>query len=87
LAVGCGFGECWCFRSFVLEPDHVLIAVTDLAAATPEIEAQYGPAPIEGGRDPRSGTANWIVPVPNVIFAAVVELVSRDDRDRLWCSL
>jgi len=39
-----------------LELDHVLIAVTDLAAAAREFEARYGLASIEGGRHPGWGT-------------------------------
>jgi len=46
-----------------LELDHVLIAVTDLAAAARELEARYGLASIEGGRHPGWGTANRIVPL------------------------
>jgi Glyoxalase-like domain len=50
-------------RLVVLELDHVLIAVSDLAAAAREIEARHGLASIEGGRHPGWGTANRIVPL------------------------
>jgi hypothetical protein len=46
-----------------LELDHVLIAVSDLAAAAREIEVRYGLVSIEGGRHPGWGTANRIVPL------------------------
>jgi hypothetical protein len=46
-----------------VELDHVLIAVTDLAAAARELEARYGLASVEGGRHPAWGTANRIVPL------------------------
>jgi hypothetical protein len=46
-----------------LELDHVLIAVTDLAAAAHAFEARHGLASIEGGRHPGYGTANRIVPL------------------------
>jgi len=47
----------------MLELDHVLLAVTDLAAAGKEIESRYGLASVEGGRHPAWGTANRIVPL------------------------
>jgi hypothetical protein len=47
----------------VLELDHVLIAVSDLAAAARKIEARHGLASFEGGRHPGWGTANRIVPL------------------------
>jgi Glyoxalase-like domain len=46
-----------------LELDHVLIAVTDLAAAARTIEERHGLASVEGGRHPGWGTANRIVPL------------------------
>jgi len=46
-----------------LEIDHVLIAVSDLAAAAREIEARHGLTSVEGGRHPGWGTANRIVPL------------------------
>jgi len=46
-----------------LELDHVLIAVSNLAAAGHQIEARYGLASIEGGRHPGWGTANRIIPL------------------------
>src|SRR5687768_15600144 len=45
------------------ELDHVLVAVTDLAAAARTIEAEYGLMAEEGGRHPGWGTANRIVPL------------------------
>ena len=46
-----------------VELDHVLIAVTDLAAAAREFQARWGLASVEGGRHPDWGTANRIVPL------------------------
>jgi hypothetical protein len=46
-----------------VELDHVLIAVTDLAAAARDYEDRYGLASVEGGRHPAWGTANRIVPL------------------------
>jgi hypothetical protein len=43
--------------------DHVLIAVSDLAAAGRDIEVRHGLASIEGGRHAAWGTANRIVPL------------------------
>src|SRR5207253_9345067 len=47
----------------LVELDHVLIAVDDLAAAARELEARHGLASIRGGRHPGWGTANRIVPL------------------------
>jgi hypothetical protein len=46
-----------------VELDHVLLAVTDLAAAGRELQARYGLASVEGGRHSDWGTANRIVPL------------------------
>jgi Glyoxalase-like domain len=46
-----------------VELDHVLLAVTDLAAAGRELQARYGLASVEGGRHPDWGTANRILPL------------------------
>jgi Glyoxalase-like domain len=47
----------------VVELDHVLIAVADLAAAAQELDARHGLTSIEGGRHGGLGTANRIVPL------------------------
>ena len=60
----------------ILKLDHVVIAVSDLTAATQEIEARYGLAAIEGGRHPGWGTANRIVPLGD----AYLELVAVVDE-------
>jgi hypothetical protein len=60
----------------VLELDHVLIAVSDLAAAAGEIEARYGLASMEGGLHPGWGTANRIVP----LGSSYLELVAVIDE-------
>jgi hypothetical protein len=46
-----------------MELDHVLIAVTDLAAGARELESRHGLASIAGGRHQGWGTANRIVPL------------------------
>ena len=59
-----------------MELDHVLIGVTDLAAAARELEARYGLASVDGGRHPHWGTANWIVP----LGTSYLELVAVADE-------
>jgi len=58
-----------------MELDHIVIAVTDLAAAARELEARHGLASIEGGRHPGWGTANRIVPLGETYLelAAVID--------------
>ena len=46
-----------------MELDHVLIAISDLEAATRELEQRHGLAAVEGGRHQGLGTANAIVPL------------------------
>ena len=57
------------------ELDHVLVAVTDLAAAARTIEDEYGLRAEGGGRHPSWGTANRIVPLGD----AYLELVTAVD--------
>jgi len=57
------------------ELDHVLVAVTDLAAAARAIEEEHGLTAEEGGRHPAWGTANCIVPLGD----AYLELVTTVD--------
>jgi hypothetical protein len=59
-----------------VELDHVLIAVTDLAAAARELQTRCGLASIEGGRHPDWGTANRIVP----LGGSYLELVAVVDQ-------
>jgi hypothetical protein len=59
-----------------MQLDHVLIAVSDLAAAAREIEARHGLTSLEGGRHPGWGTANRIVPLGE----AYLELVAVVDE-------
>lgn len=61
----------------VLAIDHVILPVHDLALEAARLEARYGLASIEGGRHPRWGTANWIVPLGD----AYIELVAVADRE------
>ena len=59
-----------------MELDHVLIACTDLEAATREVEARVGLASVEGGRHRDWGTANRIVP----LGSSYLELVAVVDQ-------
>jgi hypothetical protein len=52
--------------------DHVLLATTDLGAASQALSDRFGLEGVEGGRHPDWGTANWIVPVGD----AYLELVA-----------
>jgi hypothetical protein len=59
----------------MLELDHVLIAVADLAEGAAELERRTGLASVAGGRHPAWGTANRIVPLGGTYLEliAVVE--------------
>jgi hypothetical protein len=63
--------------SGALEIDHILIPVDDLAAAGARTTATFGLTSIEGGRHPRWGTANRLIPLGD----AYIELVAVVDRD------
>jgi hypothetical protein len=70
-----------------MELDHVLIAVTDLAAAAREIEARYGLTSVEGGRHPDWGTANRIVPLGTSyleLIAVVDQQAAADSSVGRW---
>ena len=58
-------------QGHAVELDHVLVAVTDLAAAARAIEAEHGLRAEEGGRHPGWGTANCIVPLGDVYIELV----------------
>jgi hypothetical protein len=60
-----------------MQLDHILIAVTDLAAVAEEFEARYGLASVAGGHHPGWGTANRIVPLGETYL----ELVAVIDED------
>jgi hypothetical protein len=60
----------------VLELDHVLLAVDDLAAAGRGLEERHGLASVAGGRHPDWGTANRIVP----LGSSYLELIAVDDE-------
>jgi Glyoxalase-like domain len=55
-----------------VELDHVLIAVSDLRAASRALERSHGLASVEGGRHAGWGTANRIVPLGD----AYIELIT-----------
>lgn len=63
--------------------DHILIAVTDLAAAAEAFQTRYGLASVEGGRHPGWGTANRIVPLGETYL----ELVAVIDEDEAAASV
>jgi hypothetical protein len=70
-----------------VELDHVLITVTDLAAAGREIKARYGLASVEGGRHPGWGTANRIVPLGTSyleLIAVVDQAAAADSTVGRW---
>ncbi len=60
-----------------MQLDHILIAVTDLAAAAEELEARYGLASVAGGRHPSWGTANRIVPLAETYLELVAVIDTR----------
>jgi hypothetical protein len=60
-----------------VEIDHVLVAVDDLDAGAAVLRERFGLESVEGGRHPRWGTANRIVPVGD----AYLELVTVADHD------
>jgi hypothetical protein len=67
--------------------DHVLLAVTDLAAAGRELEARYGLASVEGGRHPDWGKANRIVPLGDSyleLVAVVDQAAAADSSFGRW---
>jgi hypothetical protein len=61
----------------VLEIDHVILPVRDLAHEAAGLEERYGLASVEGGRHPAWGTANRIIPLGD----AYLELVAVVDAD------
>ncbi|MGH2805729.1 MAG: VOC family protein [Actinomycetota bacterium] len=66
----------------MLEFDHVIVAVRDLAAAAERFHAQYGLASLPGGRHTGLGTGNRIVP----LGAAYVELMAVVDEEEAAAS-
>ena len=70
-----------------MELDHVLIGVTDLAAAARELEARCGLVSVEGGSHPYWGTANRIVPLETSyveLVAVVDEATAADSSFGQW---
>ena len=63
----------------MLELDHVIVAVRDLAAAAARFERDYGLASVEGGRHRGLGTGNLIVP----LGSSYVELMAIVDEDEV----
>jgi hypothetical protein len=59
-----------------LAVDHIMLATTDLGAASQALSDRIGLQAVEGGRHPGWGTANWIVPVGD----AYLELVAVVDE-------
>lgn len=69
-----GSGAPTSFREVAV--DHILLATTDLGAASQALSDRFGLQGVEGGRHPDWGTANWIVPVGD----AYLELVAVVDE-------
>ena len=70
-----------------MQLDHVLLAVTDLAAAGRELQLRYGLASVEGGRHPDWGTANRIVPLGDSyleLVAVVDQAAAADSSFGRW---
>ncbi len=67
-----------------MEIDHVLIAVTDLAAAAREMEEHHGLASLEGGRHPGWGTANRIVPLGETYLELVAVVDVAEARQSVF---
>jgi hypothetical protein len=70
-----------------MQLDHVLLAVTDLAAAGRELQARYGLASVKGGRHPDWGTANRIVPLGDSyleLIAVVDQAAAADSSFGRW---
>ena len=61
----------------MIELDHVIVAVGDLAAAAERLERDFGLSSVEGGRHRGLGTANRIVPLGR----SYVELMAVVDED------
>lgn len=61
----------------MIELDHVIVAVGDLAAAAERFERDYGLTSVEGGRHRGLGTGNRIVPLGR----SYVELMAVVDED------
>lgn len=61
----------------MIELDHVIVAVEDLAAAAERFERDYGLTSVEGGRHRGLGTGNRIVPLGE----SYVELMAVVDED------
>jgi Glyoxalase-like domain len=57
--------------------DHVLVALRDLTDSARRFEAAYGLSALPGGRHPRVGTANMIVP----LGSAYLELIAVVDAE------
>lgn len=66
----------------ILELDHVLLAVNDLAVAARLLSDRHGLASADGGRHDAWGTANRIVPLGD----AYLELIAVVDDDRACAS-
>jgi Glyoxalase-like domain len=61
--------------------DHVLVAVTDLADSARRFETAYGLRALGGGRHPRVGTANMIVPLGSE-YLELIAVVDAEEAAR-----
>jgi Glyoxalase-like domain len=67
-----------------MQLDHVLIAVTDLAAAAERFELMYELTSIEGGRHTGWGTANRIVPLGETYLELVAVVDEREAAETVF---
>jgi hypothetical protein len=68
----------------MMEIDHVLIAVTDLAVAAREMDDQHGLASIAGGRHTGWGTANRIVPLGETYLELIAVVDPAEARQSVF---
>ena len=61
--------------------DHVLVAVRELAEAARRFETTYGLRAVQGGRHPRVGTANMIIPLGSA-YLELIAVVDQEEAQR-----
>lgn len=66
----------------MIEFDHVIVAVRDLAAAAARFERDYGLSSVEGGRHRGLGTGNRIVPL-GTSYVELMAVVDETERSPL----
>jgi glyoxalase-like protein len=65
-----------------LEPatvvDHILLPVADLEPGAAQLQSRFGLQPLPGGRHPKAGTANFIVPLGKQ-YLELIAIVDREE--------